>query len=113
MFTIDSKTAQIDQKEFTAYIQQQMVDLKPHLNDQSALQVKLTEVGELFEAELTAMISEGEIQTVGRHTDPYDAVRNAKEGLIEYFVEIENQINPHLRDEKLKYLSRHGSLYLH
>ena len=47
--------------------------------------------------ELTALEEEGEIQTIGRHKDLFAAIRNAKEGLLQYFVETESLINPHLR----------------
>lgn len=114
MVKIDSKNMKINEKEFTAYIQQQMADLQPHLADKSSLQVRLTEVGKgEYEAEVTAYQEEGEIQTVGRHKDPFDAIRNAKEGLLEYFVEMEAEMNPHLRDQKLNHLAQNGNLYLH
>lgn len=113
MIRIHSKGAAIDEKEVTAYIQQQMVELTPHLKEKSALQVKLTKKKEGFEAELTAYQPEGEVQTVGFNKDVYHAIRNAKEGLLEYFVEFEEAMNPLEREEKIKYLSKHGNLYLH
>lgn len=113
MIKIDNLDPQIDEKEVTAFIQQQMVDLAPHLNEKAALQIRLIKREEGFEVELTAYQEEGEIQTIGFNDDIYDAIRNAKEGLLEYFVTIEDELNPHLRDEKINYLSRHGNLYLH
>ncbi len=113
MFRIDSNTTQIDEKEIAAYIQQQMVDITPHLVEKSALQIKLTQRKEGYEAELTAFQPEGEIQTVGYNKDIYHAIKNAKEGLLEYFVEFEDAMNPRQREEKIKHLARHGNLYLH
>ncbi len=114
MVKIDSKYLNINEKEFTAYIQQQMADLQPHLTDKASLQVRLTEVGKgQFEAEVTAFQEEGEVQTIGRNSDPFDAIRNAKDGLLEYFVEMEAELNPHLRDQKINHLARNGNLYLH
>jgi len=113
MIRIDSNSTKIDEKEIAAYIQQQMVELTPHLVEKSALQIKLTQHKKGFEAELTAYQPEGEIQTVGYNEDIYHAIRNAKEGLLDYFVEFEDAMNPRQRDEKLKHLSRHGNLYLH
>jgi len=113
MIKIDNLDPQIDNKEVAAFIQQQMVDLGPHLDSKSSLQVRLVKLKQGFEVELTAFQEEGEIQTIGRDDDIYDAIRYAKDGLIDYFVEVESEINPHLRDDKINYLSRHGSLYLH
>ncbi len=113
MIKIDTTGTPIDEKEVTAFIQQQMMDLAPHLRDESSLQVRLTQKRGEFQVELTAFEQEGEIQTVGRHKNMFDAIRNAKEGLIEYFVAVEDENNPQLRDEKINFLSRHGNLYLH
>ena len=113
MVEFDSDAQQIDQKEVTAYIQQQMMDLKPHMAEKDSLQVRITQVGGEFEAEVTAIQEAGEVQTIGRHPDPYNAIRHAKEGLIEYFVEVEAELNPREREEKLNHLSRNGNLYLH
>lgn len=113
MIKIDGFDAKIDEKEVTAFVQQQMVDLTPHLSDKSALQVRLSKRGKGFEVELTAFQEEGEIQTVGFNDDLFDAIRNAKEGLMNYFVEVEDEMNPHLRESKIDYFSKHGSLYLH
>ena len=113
MIKIDALDAQIDEKEITAFIQQQMVDLAPHLSEESALQVRLVKQKDGFQVELTAFEDEGEIQTIGYNSDIYDAIRNAKEGLLTYFVEVEDARNPHLREEKINLLSKQGSLYLH
>ena len=113
MVKFDSKSAQIDEKEVTAYIQQQMVELKAHLEEKDSVQVRITQVGSEFEAEVTAYQEEGEIQTIGRHPSPFDAIKHAKEGLIEYFVEVEEELNPQMREEKINHLSRNGNLYLH
>jgi ribosome-associated translation inhibitor RaiA len=113
MIKIDALDTQIDEKEVTAFIQQQMVDLGPHLSEKASLQVRLVKIQETFEVELTAYEEGGEVQTIGRHHDVFDAIRTAKEGLIEYFVEVENELNPQLREDKISYMSRHGSLYLH
>ena len=111
--TKDTNGTSFNEKEVTAYIQQQMIDLAPHLKDKSALQVKLSQKNQVFEAELTAFQEEGDIQTVGLNKNLFDAIRNAKEGLLQYFVETEATINPHLREEKIQHLSHHGNLYLH
>ena len=79
MIKIDSKNFQIDEKEVTAYIQQQLIDLSPHLEDKAALQVRLKKVDQGFEAELTATHQEGEVQTVGWNEDIYNAIKSAKE----------------------------------
>lgn len=113
MIKIDAIGTQIDKKEVTAFIQQQMQDLSPHMPEKSSLQVRLVKRKENYEVEITAFEEEGEIQTIGRNTDIFDAIRNAKEGLLEYYVEVEDQINPHLRDEKINFISRNGNLYLH
>jgi len=113
MIKINAKDLQIDEKEVSAYIQQQMMDLSPHLEEKSALQVRLTQVDKGFEAELTAFREEGEVQTIGWHEDIYDAIKNAKEGLLEYFVEVESENNPRDRDNKINHIHRHGNLYLH
>lgn len=113
MIEIDSKDFQIDEKEVSAYVQQQMIDLAPHLEEKSALQIKLKQVDQGFEAELTALHEQGEIQTVGWNEDIYHAIKDAKEGLLEYFVEVEDELNPRIREEKINLLSRHGNLYLH
>ncbi len=110
MSKIEIKDATFNEKEVAAYIQQQMVDLAPHLEDQSTLQVKLSQKNQIFEAELTAFHGEGEIQTVGLNKNLFDAIKNAKEGLLQYFVETNN---PRLREEKMRLLSHQGNLYLH
>ena len=112
MIKIDSKSDLIDEKEITAYIQQQMAELSPHLEEKTALEVKLTPVNNGFEAEMTAMHPEGQIQTIGWNEDIFDAIKYAKEGMIEYFVEFENEMHPNNRDAKLQYMKRHGNLYL-
>lgn len=113
MIKLENLDAQFDTKEVTAFIQQQMMDLTPHLTEKSSLQVQLVKKEEDFEVELTAYQEEGEIQTIGRNHNLFEAIRDAKEGLIEYFVEVEYELNPHGRDDKISYLSQHGSLYLH
>lgn len=113
MLKIDSSRTGYDEKEVTAYIQQQMMDLEPHLEEKTSLQVRLVDIGDEFEAEVTAYVPEGEIQTIGRNANIFDAIRFAKEGLIEYFVAVEDEMNPHDRDAKINHLSRHGNLYLH
>ena len=110
MSKIDVKGENFNEKEVAAYIQQQMVDLAPHLENQSALQVKLSQKNQVFQAELTAFDGEGEIQTVGFNKNLFDAIKNAKEGLLQYFVETNN---PQLRKEKIKLLSHQSNLYLH
>lgn len=113
MVKIHTNEAGIDEKEISAYIQQQMVDLTPHLEEKSALQIKLKKIGDGFEVELTAILNQGEIQTVGWNENIYHAIRNAKDGLLEYFVHVADEENPNQRDEKINYLSRHGNLYIH
>ncbi len=113
MIKIDALDAHIDEKDVSAFIQQQMVDLTPHLSEEAALQIRLVKKKKGFEVELTAFEEAGEVQTIGFHTDLYDAIRNAKEGLLEYFVEVEESLDPKARDEKINLLSRQGSLYLH
>lgn len=113
MIQIDAKGATIDEKEVTAFVQQQLMELADHLSDKSSLQVRLTQRKDGFEAELTAFEEEGEIQTVGRHKDIFDAIRNAKEGLLDYFVEVEDQLNPRRREDKINFMSRNGNFYLH
>ena len=113
MIKFDSRFSPMDEKEVTAYVQQQMVDLGPHLDEKSSLQVRLTKLKNGFEVELTAYQPEGEVQTVGRDTDLFDAIRNAKDGLLHYFVEIEDELHPHERDEKINHLLRNGNIYLH
>ena len=113
MLKIDAQGTTINEKEVTAYIQQQIVDLAPHLEDKSSIQVKLSRKNRVFEAELTAYHEEGEIQTVGLNKDLFDAIKNAKEGLLQYFVELEALNNPHIREEKIKLISEKGNLYLH
>ncbi len=113
MIKIDANDPQIDEKAISAFIQQQMVDLAPHLSNEAALQIKLVKKDGGFEVELTAYEEAGEVQTIGFHMDLYDAIRNAKEGLLEYFVEVEDALDPKARNEKINLLSKHGSLYLH
>ena len=113
MLKIDTNDTTFNEKEVAAYIQQQMVDLTPHLREKSALQVRLSKRDQTFHAELTACDDQGEIQTVGVNEDLFDAIKFAKEGLIQYFVELEANLYPELRDEKIKHLSLHGNLYLH
>ena len=113
MIRIDLKGSQIDQKEVTAYIQQQLQELMPHLGEKAALQVKLVQEKEGFEVQLTATRLDGEVQTSGWNENLFDAIKFAKEGLIQYFVEVEDQMNPQVREAKLQYLSQHGNLYLH
>ncbi len=113
MLKIDTHGTTINEKEVVAYVQQQMVDLAPHLEDKSSLEVKLSQKNQIFQAELTAFHEEGEIQTVGMNEDLFDAIRNAKEGLLQYFLETEAIINPRLREEKIKLMSHHGNLHLH
>ncbi|MEM7646732.1 MAG: hypothetical protein AAF203_07485 [Pseudomonadota bacterium] len=110
---MDNLDADMNEREIAAYVQQQMVDLTPHLEEKTALQMRLTKRKEGFEAELTATSEEGEIQTIGWDKDICDAIKNAKEGLLEYFVEVEAEQNPRERDEKINHLSRNGNLYLH
>lgn len=113
MIKIDSPALSINKKEVTAYIQQQMMELQPHLQEKSALQVKLKKVAKGYEAELTALHFDGEIQTIGWNENMYDAIKDAKEGLLEYFVEVADELHPHQRDQKINHIRKHGSLYLH
>lgn len=113
MIKIDALDANIDEKDISAFIQQQMADLTPHLSDKAALQIRLIKKDKGFEVEITAFEEEGEVQTIGFHDDLYGAIRNAKEGLIEYFVEVEDALNPTARDAKINHFSRQGNLYLH
>lgn len=113
MIKIDALDANIDPKDISAFIQQQMVELTPHLSDQAALQIRLVKKEGGFEVELTAFETSGEVQTVGFHADIYDAIRNAKEGLLEYFVEVEDALDPGARDQKIQFMTQQGSLYLH
>ena len=113
MLKIESQNTPLSEKEITAYVQQQLVDLAPHMDEKAALQMKLTQINSGFEAELTATLDEGEIQTVGWHEDIYESIKNAKEGLLQYFVEIEEELNPKERDEKINHFVRNGNLYLH
>ena len=103
----------MEEKEVTAYIQQQMMDLEPHLEGKTSLQVRLVDIGDEFEAEVTAFHPDGEIQTVGRNASLFDAIRFAKEGLIEYFLAVADEVNPLEREAKINHLSQHGNLYLH
>lgn len=113
MIDFDAQGLSLNEKEVTAFVQQQMLDLAPHLGEKDALQVRLSQRGTGFEVELTAHHEDGDIQTLGHNEDLFEAIKLAKEGLLHYFVEVEDQLNPLLRDEKINYLSRHGNLYLH
>lgn len=113
MIEFETNDTKINQKEISAYVQQQMLDLTPHLNDKSAIEVRVLKSQDDFVVEVAISDDEGEIQTLGRHPDIFNAIRNAKDGLMEYFMEMENQANPHLRDEKINILSQQGNFYLH
>ena len=112
MITINGN-AQFDQKEISAYVQQQLNELAPHIDPTSPVELKLTQVNEGFEVELTTDHSSGVIQTLGWNQNLFGAIKSAKEGLLEYFVEVENELNPNKREERINHISRHGSLYLH
>ncbi|MCJ8275882.1 MAG: hypothetical protein HRT44_01975 [Bdellovibrionales bacterium] len=105
--------APFDEKEMSAYIQQQISDLEPHLKTESPLELKLTQVDEGFEAELTADHESGVVQTLGWNENIFSAIKSAKEGLLEYFIEVEQEKNPQHRNEQIDHISRHGNLYLH
>ena len=112
MITINGNT-QINKKEVSAYLQQQLNELAPHIDPASPVELKLTEIDEGFEVELTADHSSGVIQTLGWNQNLFGAIRSAKEGLLDYFVEVEAELNPHKRDERIDQITRHGHLYLH
>ena len=103
----------MDQKEVLAYIQQQMSDLAPHMDSQSPLQLKVVEKQGGFEAELTVDHEAGKIQILGKDKDLFDAIKSAKEGLLDYFVELEDHLNPNRRSSQIQYICRHGTFHIH
>lgn len=105
--------APFDKKEISAYIQQQVDELTPHLEPNTPIEVKLTKTENGFEVELTTDHLTGVIQTLGWNEDIFHAIRSAKEGLLQYFAEVEAEINPNNREERISHISRHGNLYLH
>ena len=112
MITINGN-APFDKKEISAYIQQQLNELEPHLIPESPLELKLTKRDDGFEAELTADHASGVIQTLGWNQNIFTAIKSAKEGLLDYFTEVESEMNPLKREETINHISRHGNLYLH
>ena len=112
MIRIDGN-AQYDQKELSAYIQQQMNELTPHLEPNSPIEIKLRKKDDGFEVEVTTDHLSGVVQTLGWNENIFHAIKSAKEGLLQYFAEVEDELNPNERDEKINHISRHGNLYLH
>jgi len=88
------KTALENQKEIHAFVQQQMVDLAPHLQGESPLELTLSQSKDGFQASLKAQHLEGPVETIGKSPDVFNAIISAKEGLLEYCLEIEAETNP-------------------
>lgn len=113
MLNIDLKTLNVDEQAVKAFVQQQLVELVPHLTPESPVDLKLSQLEKGFEVEMSADHAIGTIQTVGKGEDLFVAIRNAKEGLLDYFSEIADEINPERREQKINNITRNGSFYLH
>ncbi|MCB0378740.1 MAG: hypothetical protein KDD33_09630 [Bdellovibrionales bacterium] len=113
MYKVNLESLSINEKEVSAYVQQQMMDLAPHVDPSKPIEVNLIETDRGFEVELTANHLEGFVQTVGADKNLFTAIRNAKEGLLQYFVELEDELEPHKREQVLSHYNRHGNIYLH
>ena len=106
-------TALENQKEIQAFAQQQMVDLAPHLEGETPVELTLSQSKEGFEASLVAEHFEGQVETVGKSPDVFHAIINAKEGLLEYCLEVEAEFNPHQRRQRIEQILRRQSPWLH
>lgn len=113
MFRMNLDKLNVDQKEVTAFVQQQMVELAPHLNAESPVQLNIAQGKKGYIVELTATHPVGVVQTVGRNKDIFAAIKNAKEGLLEYCLEIESSLNPENRDARIRQILAGESPYLH
>ena len=106
-------TALENEKEIQAFAQQQLVDLAPHLQGETPLELTLSQSKEGFEASLVAEHFEGQVQTVGKSPDIFNAIINAKEGLLEYCLEMEAELNPRQRHQRIEQILRRQSRWLH
>ena len=102
-----------DQREITAFVQQQLTDLAPHLAEATALELTLSESKVGFQASLTLNENEGPVQMIGQSDDLYQAIMIAKEGLIEYCVELEAEFQPNRRKDKISRILNQKSHWLH
>lgn len=103
----------VDEKEINAFVQQQLSDLSPHLADTADLELSLSESKKGFQASLTMKEAPGPVQMVGQSQDLFQAIRLAKEGLIEYCVEIQAQSDPHWRRDKISQILNQKSHWIH
>jgi|GEM_PF-4720271 len=107
------KKVDVSEQEISAFVNQQMAELEPHIDSKTPVEVSLIEGKKGFQVSLTAVHPEGKIQTVGTDEDLFNAIRNAKEGLLDYCVEIEAETNPQFRDSKIDQILKNKNHYLH
>ena len=113
MFTMDLDKLNVDEQAVKAFVQQQLVELTPHLAPESPVSLKLTQREKGYEVEMSADHAIGTVETVGQGDDLFLAIKNAKDGLLEYFTEIDDELNPEKREQKIQSITRGGSFYLH
>lgn len=97
--TQDPVKAIENDREFKAYIYQQLVDLQPYLEPESQISVlvqieqdqdEVSETGTTIALTLVASIEDYKIEAEGRSADMYEAFQCAKQGML---VELEEHYN--------------------
>lgn len=113
MATVHLNSKLENQKEISAFVKQQLSDLAPHLAESTALELTLSESNSGYQAALILDNEDGPVEMVGQSQDVFQAIRIAKEGLVEYCVELRAQFQPNSRRDKISYILNQKSHWLH
>lgn len=112
MFNLDLKKLKIDEGGLKAYVNQQMSDISFAMGKTMEININCEQIEDKYKTVMTFQHSLGELRAEGLDDSIFDSIRKAKESLIMGVFDIEEALNPQIRNQKINQYSK-GTHWLH
>lgn len=100
MFAVNLDKLNVSEAELKAYIYQQLHDIESHLGE-IPIGIKMTSSGNDFVVKMSASLEMGDIEAQGTGEDIFGALSKAKEALVHCIAEMNDSMEPDVRDDKI------------
>lgn len=112
MFSLNLDKLNVNEAELKAYIYQQLNDIEAFLGPQP-ISIKMTSSGKDFIAKMSVSHELGEINAEGTGDTVYAALSKAKEAVIQVLAEMNDSVEPEVRETKIQSILTQKKAALH
>lgn len=101
MFNLDFKKLNIDENMFKAYVNQQVSEIANVLGQSLEVMINCEKIEKSYKTVFTIQHKFGELKSEATDKSIFDSIKKAANGMISGVVDIEDAINPQIREQKI------------